>query len=199
MVILSNEISDIEPKSDRKMFNIVADFKLNVKPNWLDDFRRKYDKPYQYHITLKTSTYFDENRFEDLKFSLNEILKLFNPIEITFNQVFTGQTSKGGCIMIKACKNNNLIALQRKISDKLSEYGEHITKEYKQYEKSFNPHITIARQLSPERFIQASSEIEENTQCKAIIEEVVLTVAKNDSFDEWSNSSNKTHFYLNKD
>lgn len=185
--------------SNRKMFNIVAELKLMDKPNWLDSFRKKYDKPYHYHITLKTCTYFNENELENLKFTLKDILKIFNPIKITFNKVFIRQASKGGCIMIEADKNEKLISLQKNISEKFSKYGKHISKEHRTYEVNFNPHITIARHLSQEQLIDAKNELKENTHCKAKIKELVLTVANHDSFDEWSNSNNKTYFSWNND
>ncbi len=53
--------------SNKKIFHIAAELDLTKKPDWLDDFRVKYDKPYPNHITLKTNTFFDSNDFKNLK------------------------------------------------------------------------------------------------------------------------------------
>lgn len=182
-----------------KIFNIVAEFKLTSKPNWLDDFRKKYDKPYNYHTTLKTCTYFNENEFEELKITLKKILKSYSPHEISFNKVIIRQTSKGGCIMIKSDKNKELVKLQKEISEKFSKYGKHISKKHKKFEINFNPHITIARHLNQEQLIDAKNELKEDIHCKAKIKQLVLTTAKQDSFEEWSNLNNKTYFSLNRE
>ena len=90
--------------SKKKIFSISSDFQLLKKPDWLDDFRKKFDQPYSYHVTLKTSTCFDNNRVENLKGDLDAIAKKYPIIPVKFNELFINSAPKGKCIMIKAKK-----------------------------------------------------------------------------------------------
>lgn len=185
--------------SQPNIFNIVAEFNLNKKPDWLDGFRKKYDKPYRYHITLKTCTFFDNNKFENLKNDLESITKKYNSIQIIFNELFMGHTSTGECIMIKADKNKKLFKLQKEIANKFSNYGEHVSEEYKKFESNFEPHITIARHLTCEQYERAKNELIKDLYCKALIKEIVLTVARENTFEEWSKPENKLSYFLNEE
>ncbi|MCK5060927.1 2'-5' RNA ligase family protein [Candidatus Parcubacteria bacterium] len=180
----------------KMIFNINSEFDLIKKPAWLDDFRAKYDKPYRYHVTFKTNAYLSDTNFENLKNELSDIAKRYQKIKVIFNKLFISITSKGGCIMIKADRNNKLSKLQKEISEKFSKYGKHTRIEYKKFEKNFNPHITIARRLSPELLNNAKNELLKDLACEALIEEIILTVVKKDSFDEWSNPQNKSFYKL---
>lgn len=183
--------------SNKKMFNIVAEFELSKKPNWLDDFRKKYDKPYDYHIALKNCTYFNKDDLRNIKLNLKKVLEPYNKIKVVFNDLFINSASKGECIMIRAEKNETLMRLQKELSDEFSKYGEYVSEEARKFENNFEPHITIARHLSPEQLNNAKKELKEDTYCEAIIYEIVLTIAKDDIFEEWSNPNNETLFSLN--
>jgi 2'-5' RNA ligase len=183
---------------NKKIFNVVAEFELDKKPDWLDDFRKKYDKPYHYHITFKNNTYFEESDLEKIKIDLENILKSYRKIKIIFNNLFFSQTSKGNYIMIRAEKNEALDKLQKEISSKLSKYGNNISEEYKKFETNFEAHITIARALTQEQLNSAKTEMKEDIYCEVELKEVFLTIAKEDTFDEWNNPNNKTLFKLNK-
>lgn len=182
--------------SKKKIFSISSDFQLIKKPDWLDDFRKKYDQPYSYHVTLKTSTCFDHICVENLKGDLDAIAKKYHTIPVKFNELFISSAPKGKCIMIKAQKNKVLIKLQKEIVKKFSEYGSHITKEDERFEKNFVPHITIARHLSLEQLKIAKTELKKDLFCEALIKELVLTTVKNNRFEESCNPLNKAYFKL---
>jgi len=182
--------------NDKKIFHISSDFDLIKKPVWLDNFRQKYDKPYRYHITLKTSTYFDDKNFENLKADMENIAKKYGKIPIVFDELFINHSLKGGCIMIKAKSNEELTGFQKEISNKFSKYGAHTTDEYEKFERNFEPHITIARHLTPEQLENAKHELKKDLFCEALIETLSLTTVKNDLFEEWSNPQNRLHYKL---
>lgn len=182
--------------SDKKIFHISADFDLIKKPDWIDNFRQKYDKPFRYHITLKTETYFNAKYLKNLKTDLLSITKQYAEIRISFNKLFIGHSPKGECIMIRAEKNKNLVNLQKEITKKISNYGNHIMQEYEKFEKNFKPHITVARNLTAEQLKNAKNELGKNLYCEALIDKIVLTTVKNDLFEEWNNKKNKTYYKL---
>lgn len=183
---------------NKKIFNIVTEFSLVKKPTWLDSFRKKYDKPYPYHITLKTCTYFNPNKLRNLKQDLSNISRSFKEIRVVFNKLSIKHTSNGGCIMIKAKRNIELSKLKNEISYIFSKYGRHIAKEYQNFEAKFEPHITIARNLTEEQLKNAKRELKTNLNCEAIIKELVLSKAEENTFEEWSNQNNKVRYTLEK-
>lgn len=83
--------------SKGKFFQISADFDLNIKPRWLDDFRSKYDLPYGYHITLKTTTSFKSEDFENLKTELKTISNSHKPFMVVFNEFLDGELRGREC------------------------------------------------------------------------------------------------------
>ena len=114
----------------KKMFHIGADFELSKKPNWLDNFRKRYDKPYNYHITLKNPTYFNGDDLKDIKLNLKRVLEPYNKIKVIFKNLFINPSSKGECIMIRAEKSEMLVRLQKEISTKFFKYAKHISKKH---------------------------------------------------------------------
>lgn len=176
---------------NKEIFQISADFELDVKPAWINDFRSKYDKPYSYHITLKNSTYFNPKNLNDIKKDLTEITENFSRIKVVFDKLFLSKSPKGECVMIEAIPNKELSNLQKLISERLSKFGKHIYPEYKEYENEFRPHITIARYLDSEQMERAKNDLGKDMHCEATINKLVLTVAKEDTYEEWSNPDNE--------
>lgn len=183
----------------KMIFNIVAEFDLTKKPLWLDAFRLKYDKPYRYHISFKTLTYFDEANLENLKNELEVIANTHSDIKVIFNELHINSTSKGGCIMIRAEHNKKLLELQNEISNKFSKFGKHISEEYENFERNFDPHITIARHLTANQFEKAKKDFKKDLFSEAIIDNLVLGVSKKDTFEEWSDPKNKSFYKFSKE
>lgn len=178
-------------KKKKSIFHIGSEFRLIIKPKWLDAFRKKYDKPYPYHVTFKTSTFFDFADLEDLKKELREIAGKYSKTELKFNKLAIRPTSTGWCIMIMAQNNAYLKKLQKKLALKFAKFGHHIDKEHERHEVKFKPHITIARDLSNSRVKDAKKELGANLVCTAAINNLVLTTIKNDGIKEKLNPKNK--------
>ncbi|MDZ7798254.1 MAG: 2'-5' RNA ligase family protein [Patescibacteria group bacterium] len=181
---------------NKKIFTISSDFELIKKPKWLDGFRIKHDKPFPYHVTLKTCTYFDIDNFKNLKKDLSGIVKKYSEIKVIFNKLFISRSSKGECIMIKADNNKKLNELQKEIVKKFSKYGNYIAKKYEKFEKSFIPHITIARHLSSEQLIIAKKDLGKKLFCEAVVKGLSLMIVENNTDEEWLNHNNKSYYKL---
>lgn len=178
-------------------FNVATEFKLTKKPAWLDGFRKKCDDPYQYHITLKTKTSVRSADIARLKNELNNIAKRYGGIKVVFSKLHIATTTKGWCIMIRAKPNRILVELQKEIVKRFSKFGKPIRKEGASFEKIFRPHITIGRHLTPQQLKQAKSDLRgKNLHSEALIQKIVLTTVRTDSFHDWSNLKNKISYKL---
>lgn len=177
---------------------VVCDFKLNKKPKWLDDYRKRWDKPYSYHVTLKNPTYYLPKDLSKIKKDLKEISKRFDQFKVKFNKLYIGLASRGYCVMIKAEKKKELLKLQKDISKTLSKYGLLIKPLYSKFEKNFKPHITIARYLTKEQLNEAKKELKKNLNCETIIDKFTLKTVNKDSFEDWNSFSKKTNYTLKK-
>ena len=182
---------------DKGFFQISADFDLKTKPDWLAGFRLKYDLPYDYHITLKTTTDFKMSDLENLKNDLQKIAGQQKTLTVAFDELFIAPAKSGWCIMIKSKKNQELFALQKEISEIFSKYGQHTNSEREEHEKSFQPHITIARHLTSEQLELAKNEIKNDLHCEAVINSLTLTIAEKDVFEEWSQPNNRIVYKFN--
>ncbi|MDD5731949.1 MAG: 2'-5' RNA ligase family protein [Patescibacteria group bacterium] len=184
--------------NNQNFFQISADFDLKSKPEWIDSFRLKYDLPYDYHITFKTTTNFNDEDFENLNIGLKEVLEKYKPFVVIFDELFIAPAPSGWCIMIKAKHNEDLFKLQKEIVERFSKFGTHPSKQKEEFEKNFDPHITIARHLSDEQLEQAKGELKDDLTCEALIDSTTLTTTKGDTFEEWSKPENRKFYKFNK-
>ena len=183
-----------------KIFEVYAKVKLNQKPNWLDDFRFKYDEPFEYHVTLKQPCFIEEDKILDIKNKLNNLflnLKIPNhEIALTFDSLKIPPYTPDVCIMINASNINEILKLQKNVLLVLSEYSQYCEIKTKEYEENFEPHITIAKNLDEQSYLLAAKELEQDYLCEGIVKEVVLVIVDNPNVVEASNPKNQTIFSL---
>jgi len=179
-----------------KFLTVFANFGLQTKPDWMDAFRIKYDKPYPYHITLKTTATFDPKDTEIVKKQLRDICSNYKPIPISFNSIWTEFATKSWCIMIEPSDPSEIINLQKDISGALEPYSIHTSEKRRMFERNFRPHITIARCASIEALEHAKVEMGADITCSAAIDTVDLAIAPRDEYEEWVNPRSLTKFTL---
>ena len=184
-----------------KIFAVYARLNLTKKPEWLDDFRAKYDELYDFHVTLKQPCFIDENQIIELK---KILAKLFSEsivenhkLDIVFDRiVFEGVESKGMYVMIQATNIDEISQLQNRVKSALSLYKSYVKPEFEEYENNFKPHITIGRKLNSEMFLQAKTYFKENYVCNGTIEEIVLAIVPEDTVEESKKPENLTVYGL---
>jgi len=184
-----------------KIFVVTADIELTKKPAWLDDFRRRYDDDYPYHVTLKLPCYIEDHQAADIK---NKLDSLFSTLKITdhsitleFNKLHLGPNAPGGgCIMIDAAKGGEIDKLQSKIVSALSEYRNYYEIAYGKYEKEFQPHITIARNLDEPTYSKAAAELKQDYQCTGKVNKIIFTVVTNFDPEEAKDPKNQIIYKL---
>lgn len=182
-----------------KIFVVTADIELTNKPEWLDDFRNRYDKPYRYHITLKQPCFVNEDQVREIK---DRLATLFSKsqsnkkIDLRFGELKISTDAPGKvCVMINS-SDETVHKLQKKVVEALSQFTSYYKPEYQAYEKQFVPHITIARDLDSQKLREVSMELEQDYTYEGRIEKVILTVVDNFGPEEASNSKNQTIYNL---
>ena len=183
-----------------KMFAILTNLKLTKKPEWLDEFREKYDKPYEFHNTLKQPRFIKEEDVPELKKRLQEFFEnLHTPnhkIELIFDEIVAGKDEEGTTIMLRAKNPVELITLQQKLRDFLVEYTNYVKPKYQSYEENFDPHITIARNISETQLKEANEYLKNDFTCEGVVEEIFLHVVNEDTPEESRNPENRTIYKL---
>lgn len=172
------ELIDYDNES-MKIFYITIDFTLAEKPEWLSDFRQKYDDEYEpeFHITIKQATNFNKEDEIRLNQVLTETIIQFAPMTIEFDKLSYSSTDNGNVIMIMAKDNSQLNLLQSGLREKLDQFGDVIKSYYRDFETNFEPHITIARHLSDEQLELAKKELGENTPYIATVNTITLHIS----------------------
>ena len=183
-----------------KVFVVTAEVELTKKPSWLDGFRARYDKPYHYHITLKQPCFIQDVEVVALKNKLEMLFKgsgaISGPIELSFDTLKTSIDKDDGCIMIRTSNDGPIHELQTKILECLSDYKDYFKPKYEQYELNFVPHITVARELTREKFDEALSELSKDLTCIGRVTKVVLTIVNNFGPEEANDPANRVEFNL---
>lgn len=184
-----------------KIFAIYGRVNFVKKPTWLDGFCKRYNQPYDYHITLTQCRFISDTDVSKLK---EKVDKFFAPpagglsipnhkIEVDFSIPIIddeGVEKDEACIMINAKNNNQLIQLQKNLVKLMVDYPNYYKSELEEYERNFQPHITVAMDLNKIRFDQAKKDFKEDFKCIGTIDEVILSIVKEITPDESKNKDN---------
>lgn len=176
----------------KKIYAIYGTVDLIDLPMWLKGFREKYDKPYDFHITLKQMAYIDVSELSRIKSSFEEILKMTpfpqKRMRLEFNRVELSEHDTDddrGYIYVFADQRNRLLdASQKLIREKLSDFSNYYFKDSRTYELDFNPHLTIARSLNARMFTQAVSELPKQITLIGEVTSIVVSCVKDLSLEE---------------
>jgi len=98
--------------------------------------------------------------------------------------------------MINAKENNIINELQSGILSCLKPYKDYVNKGTEEYEKNFNPHITIAQNLDSTQYESVRAELGQDYLCKGVINEIYLIIADKPGADEGAKPENQTVYRL---
>jgi 2'-5' RNA ligase len=181
-----------------KIFALYTNLKLKEKPAWFDEFTEKYGAWWEPHITLCQPRHINDDEIDQLKEIANDFFSklriLGHAIEVSFNSILP-QSDKNA-IMLKAENNATLMKLQRELCAMLSEYTHYVDPLTQSYEENFEPHITIARDLSEEQYREACDYLKDECSCQGIIDEIVLAIVKENTPEEANNPVNQMRYKL---
>jgi 2'-5' RNA ligase len=183
-----------------KIFAVYVNVELTKKPDWLDEFRKKYDQPYDFHVTLKQPCFINEEKVSQLK----ELVGMFfnkpkvaeGKLRLVFDEVKVDKSENGHSIMLKAKQGESLATIQKDLCATLANYSNYVDARTEAFEKHFEPHITIARNLSDDPFKEAMRYLKGEIECKGEIQEAVLSVVNKISPEEAMNPLNQTRYKL---
>lgn len=180
-----------------KIFYISARVELTKKPEWLDGFREKYDKPYKYHVTLKQPCNIEDDKVEEVKAKFEELLQTKNmpAITLNFDELVSEKSPSGNCIMINS-NAGGLNNFHTEIVETLSEYKSYLKPMYERFELNFRPHITIARELDENSLADALREISADHYCEGVIRELAFLVVSEKNVEQANNLNNQTVYQL---
>ncbi len=99
-------------------------------------------------------------------------------------------------IMIEGSQSSLLSTLQKDLVNTLSSYNSYYGPESATWEKNFQPHVTIARDLTPELLNQARSELRQAKLPSGSIKEVTLVIVNNFGLEEACLPENLTCYKL---
>lgn len=181
-----------------KIFAIYTNLQLTERPLWFDDFRVKFDEPWDLHLTLIQPRYIDGSALDTLRQTVANFFTIEKPhkIPLHFRDVTTDQDESGMDIMVKVTSNNSLIEFQKKLRALLSEYDNFVNPQSRTYEVNFSPHITIGRSLSPQQYSAAEVYLQAGCPLTGIIEEVVLSTVDKMTAEEAKAASNQIVYNL---
>lgn len=184
-----------------KIYSIAATINLENKPRWLDDFRKKYDKPYDFHLTFQNSCTIESSKVTALKQNLKQFF-LSHPLKekptLVFDRVYSDpEDPEGATIMLKPSKSpTKIMEFQKRLLSAMEKYQNYLEPQNKIYDQNFVPHMTIARDLSLEKYQVALAELPRKIQCTGNISSVTLYLVDTPNLTEVNNPNNQTTFYF---
>lgn len=179
-----------------KIFALYTTVTLTKKPDWLDDFLKKY-QPHGLHVTLIQPRFIKEEDTDEVKQKISQFFARYSshPLSLVFDEVVYNKGASGA-IMICTRDAEELVKLQEDLCAILSEYSSYVDPVMEDYEKKFKPHITIGDNIPEEHYQESLKFLERGYECEGIISEVVLAIIKNQTLEEITSPANKTLYKL---
>lgn len=183
-----------------KIFAVYTNVELTKQPPWFDEFRQKFDQPWDLHVTLKQPCFVEEGSINDLKQQLSQHFSAgqagSNTLSVCFDGIVTGDKDQDGVtIMLRVKDSKELIDLQKDLLSVIPKY-DYVKPHHQAYEQNFDPHITIGRDLSDQQYAEASEYLRSGCSCGGIIQRIVLAVVNQDTVEEGTNPDNQTIYSL---
>lgn len=152
----------------------------------------KYNPNWDPHITLKQPRLSEEEKIEELTQRVAMFFSQYakgNFQEIIFDQIVSQKEL--GSIMALAQKNEDLLTLQKELCANLSQYKNYQNAINQTYEENFKPHLTLADELTPEKFAESLHYFQNGFSCKGVVSKAVLVIV-----DEITKEKKKMYFNL---
>ena len=183
-----------------KIFALYTNLNLIEKPVWLDEFRSKFDEPWDFHITLKQPCYIAEEDIPKMKSLLDSFLASGHQWDASTPVILDAlryDTDEDGTVIMLDMQNAGALQeFQKKLCSVLGTYSQYVKPYYQGYEEDFRPHITIGRDLLGDRYAEAMKYLENGCYCEGIIDQLGMTMVNNMSVGEATNPANQTFYKL---
>ncbi len=141
-----------------KAIHITSDLELTL-PKELAEMFLKSSKLGVFHISYKMPCWVSEDYIDDIKQSFNDVSGKIAAYCIDFDRYVVNK-SDTYTIMLGTKNKNDAAKAQRKILTSVNAYCQHHLKpNYLKYENDFNPHITIAYDVSDEELLSHLSKL----------------------------------------
>lgn len=165
-----------------KIFAITTNLILTQKPSWFDEIRKKYNRSFDLHITLKQPCFIDDNKISELREKVSQFFKFhkFHAITLLFDEVIFDKEKNGWTIML-TCKSDEIVNLQKHLQQELLSYTDYVEQETKEYEINFVPHMTFATDLSESQYEEIKVMFSGQYECKGEVNKGFLLIASQDS------------------
>jgi 2'-5' RNA ligase len=183
-----------------KIFAVYLRINLINKPQWFDDFRARNDGWFPLHITLIQPRLIEEYRIDQLKSEVQDYLKTItfteNQRKLIFNKPVFDESEGKYLFMWFSKENIKLKKFQSGLLDLLKNYSQYMDPVTKTYETKFEPHITIAENISSEEKNHAETLLRQNSQCEGVILDLAVPVVIDTSKEERENEKNIKYYKL---
>lgn len=160
---------------------ISAPLSIVKKPKWVDEFRKKYDEPRLFHVSLKRAAKISKRDEKKVKQLAAEIAARNTAETLTFSKIFFGKSSSGHYIMIGIEPNKVVKKLLKDCYTTFLPYAKYVRPENAEHDKQMKTHLTIGRRLTPAQFKKAKAELPKKVKIIARLNS--LSLALNPSSD----------------
>ena len=159
-------------------FAIYGRVVLSEFPDWFPEFYARHGAFFDKHVTLKQACLAEEADTSRVQSLLESFFATRFVADGQINLVFDRVRADplGDCIMVDSQRSETLNTLQASLLQCLKDHRNYEKSETEKYEKNFDPHITIADNMTPEETMAALRELPKEFVLKGGIEEIVLIV-----------------------
>ncbi len=183
------------------IFAVYTLIDLIEKPPWFDHIQSHLGTGYAPHITLKQPCFIESESISDLKEKMVNLLKRVqipgHCIKLNFSK---GRITKDRpddiCIMLDAEKNAVIDNLQKEILSVLGEYKNYCNPDSENWEKNFQPHLTLASEANEETKSYLLNKIGDDAHGIGLIREITLSIVEQNKPKMANDKKNQTIYKL---
>lgn len=176
-----------------------APLTIVTKPKWVDGFRKKYDEPRHFHVSLKRAARILKKDEPKVKQLAAEIAKRHKAKTLTFSKIFFGESPSGHYIMMAVEPNKEVQKLLKDCYTTFLPYAKYVHPENAEHDKQMKTHLTIGRRLTPEQFKKAKAELPKKVKIVARLNTIALALNPSSDSDYYDDPRFLTKYRLQKD
>lgn len=179
-----------------KIFAVYSTLTILEQPTWLEDFKKRFHCPWDWHVTLKQPCFIEEEEVQIVKDRLADFVQQKQMLrqKLCFDEVYSSAEGTNHTIMLRMSHHPALHLFQKHLCEYLSDFTRYVSPEMKNYEEHFSPHVTIGETTTEEEYKDAMDYLSSEVRCVSVTDTLVLSVVSDMSFEATLEPNTKIHF-----
>lgn len=179
-----------------KIFAVYSTLTILEQPSWLEDFKKRFHCPWDWHVTLKQPCFIEEEDVQIVKDRFADFVKQeqMRKKRLCFDEIYSSTEGDSRTIMLRMSLHPELHLFQKHLCEYLSDFTHYVSPEMQNYEEHFSPHVTIGETTTEAEYKDAMGYLSHGARCLSVTDSLVLSIVSDMSFEATLEPNTKIYF-----